>query len=937
MPLAEYRRKRHFTTTPEPKGKVRRRKAAALAFVVQKHDATRLHYDFRLELDGVLKSWAVPKGPSYDPHEKRLAVEVEDHPLEYADFEGTIPQGQYGGGTVAVWDHGTWQAEGDARLGYRQGKLKFHLNGEKLKGGWTLVRMPRRAKDRADNWLLIKERDETARPLDEFDVTEAQPASVVTGRMLSEIARDNDRVWSGNGASKVKKPATKTAAKSAAKTKRGTIAKKTPRVKKASRTKKTSRRGVKRAAKDDLPGRPAKMPDKIVLQLATLVKKPPEGSQWLHEIKFDGYRILCRIEGGRARLITRGDQDWTGRMSTIAAAAGKLGVESAVLDGEVVALLPNGVSSFQALQNAFQENRQAALVYYVFDLLYLDGHDLRSAALEKRKSILADVLGHETSRGVIRFAEDIDESGEQFFAEACRVGLEGIISKRRDRPYLGGRGYDWVKIKCVRREEFVIGGFTDPEGARHGLGALLVGYYRADRQLVYAGKVGTGFNDRLLVELRKRLDGMSQDKSPFVDFPARLKPRKAHWVRPELVGQVEFSSWTDDGRLRHPSFQGLREDKPAASVRRDQPQSLLENGGSGRTSASVGRPARPSLSPDGFDSSATHQENNTMARRTKASTNGAANAARRGAVKQRSAVREINDTTIAGIRLSSPDKLLYPEQGVTKQGLANFYSEIADWILPHVVDRPLSLLRCPEGRRKTCFFQKHLDASAPAVLRRITVREKNGAGEYAVVKDLSGIVALVQMGVLEIHLWGSRADSVEKPDRLVFDLDPEEGMSWQRVVEAAERVREALGEFDLQSFLKTSGGKGLHVVVPISRRHEWPEVKTFCKALSRRIADEEPERYTINPLKARRVGRIFIDYLRNERGATSIAAYSTRARQGAPVSVPIEWPELKADLRADHFNIENLPARLSKLKRDPWAGMATTRQSLSAAMLKAIR
>ncbi|HET6880498.1 MAG TPA: DNA ligase D [Pirellulales bacterium] len=905
MPLAEYRRKRHFKETPEPKGKVHRRKAGALSFVVQKHDATRLHYDFRLELDGVLKSWAVPKGPSYDPREKRLAVEVEDHPLEYGDFEGTIPEGEYGGGTVAVWDHGTWEAEGDASEGYRRGKLKFHLDGQKLKGGWTLVRMQRRPGERATNWLLIKERDETARPLEEYDVTEAEPASVTTGRTLAEIARDNDRVWTSNGSAKSKQAPAKRAVRARAKTIKKAATAKKP-TKKGARAKKSSRRSSKKQAHDELPGKRAKMPQSVDLQLATLVKKPPEGPQWRHEIKFDGYRILCRLEGGKVRLITRGDQDWTSKMTTIAAAAAELPAESAILDGEVVALLPNGLSSFQALQNAFQANRQRELVYFAFDLVYLDGHDLRSAPLETRKAVLAELLGHNTSHGVIRYAEDIDGDGEKFFAEACRMGLEGIISKRRDRPYLGGRGYDWVKIKCVRREEFVIGGFTDPEGARHGLGALLVGYHQGDGGLVYAGKVGTGFNDRLLVELRKRLNGLAQHESPFVDFPARLKPRKAHWVKPQLVGQVEFSSWTDDGRLRHPSFQGLREDKPAASITRDRAQDL------------------PNMAKNSKAASA-----NGSAKRAKASDHKKGNKAQRAA-------SEIESNSVAGVRLTHPDRLLYPEQGVTKLGLADFYAEIADWILPHVVGRPLSLLRCPEGRRKTCFFQKHLDASAPDVFDRVAIQEKNKVGQYPVVHDLAGIVALVQMGVLEIHLWGSRADNVEKPDRIVFDLDPEEGMDWRRVVDAAERVRDVLHSLDLESFVKTSGGKGLHVVVPIVRRHEWPEIKAFSKGVAQRIADESPERYTTNPLKARRVGRIFIDYLRNERGATSVAAYSTRARQGAPVSVPVEWDELKTDLRADHFNVENLPARLNQLKRDPWVELQTIHQNLTASALKAV-
>ncbi|HVX15024.1 MAG TPA: DNA ligase D [Pirellulales bacterium] len=880
MPLAEYRRKRHFDNTPEPQGrkatsKGRRPKPVTLRFVVQKHDARRLHYDFRLELDGVLKSWAVPKGPCFDPAEKRLAVEVEDHPLEYAAFEGTIPAGQYGGGTVEVWDQGTWQAEGDPHDGLREGKLKFRLDGQKLIGRWTLVRMKRRPNDRATNWLLIKERDEAVRPLAEYDVTVALPNSVVSGRTLAEIAQHSESNSPADSPKTTK------------------------------RAKERPTRRSKKSTPGELPGERVPMPETVALALASLVKKPPDEPHWLHEIKFDGYRILCRIERGKVQLITRGDQDWTERMGNIARAAAKLPVESAIIDGEVVVLLPDGMSSFQALQNAFQAHRERELVFYAFDLLYLDGHDLRSVPLERRKEILAGLLqgGGTQSRksspsAVIRYTDHITGKGEHVVAEASRLGLEGIISKRRDRPYVGGRGYNWVKTKFVRREEFVIGGFTDPSGTREGLGALLIGYYRPDGRLVYAGKVGTGFDDRLLIELRKRLDRIEQKSSPFLEVPAAF--RKSHWVKPQLVGQIEFSNWTGDGRLRHPSFQGLREDKPAESVIRDE-QTLSEV-------------------PEG-DAMVTHAVKSN-----------------RGPSSRKSS-QPANDEQrdpLGGIRLTNPERLLYPQEGITKLDLARFYTEIGDWILPHVVERPLSLLRCPKGLADKCFFHKHLDAGVAEALEQVMIREDDKDAPYLFVRDVDGILALVQMGVLEIHLWGARADSVEKPDRLVFDLDPEAGLPWSRAVEAAERVRDVLHEFDLESFVKTTGGKGLHVVVPIARRHEWPQIKSFAKGLAQRIATEAPDRYTINPLKARRVGRVFIDYLRNERGATSIAAYSTRARTGAPVSVPVAWKELKIDLSGDHFCVQNLPARLSKLKHDPWRELPSLRQSLTASALKAV-
>lgn len=668
------------------------------------------------------------------------------------------------------------------------------------------------------------------------------------------------------------------------------------------------------------------MPSKIDMQLATLAKQPPVGDQWLHEIKFDGYRIICRVDGGRARLITRGDQDWTGRMPTIARAAEALPVERAILDGEVVALLPNGVSSFQALQNAFRGERSEPLVYYVFDLLYLDGHDLRGAPLEQRKARLAELLDHNTSRGALRYADHVEGEGEQFFAESCRLGLEGIISKRRDRAYVAGRGYDWLKTKCVRRDEFVIGGFTEPEGARHGLGALLVGYYERPKRFVYAGRVGTGFSDKLLTDLRKRLERLEQPRSPFADFPPRSTPRGTHWVKPELVGQIEFGNWTDDGRLRHPSFQGLREDKPAGEITRDEPQETRKLTGTN------GRATRESRKKSNHKE---HQEHEEKQEGKTKGTVRSADGKRKSSTGAASERRENHE--VAGVRLTNPDRVLYPEQGITKLGLARFYEEIADWVLPHVADRPLSLLRCPEGSRKTCFYQKHVGPGMPDVFDRVSIQEKSKTGDYPVVKNVAGLVALVQMGVLEIHPWGARADDVERPDRLTFDFDPAPEVAWPAVVDAARRLRALLESLELESFVKTSGGKGLHVVVPIQRRHEWPEVKEFCKSVAQRMAREAPERFTINPLKAARTNKIFVDYLRNERGATSVAAYSTRARQGAPVSVPIAWDELKVDLPADHFNVENLPARLARLRRDPWKELTRVRQLIGAAARKALK
>ncbi|MBI3461680.1 MAG: DNA ligase D [Planctomycetes bacterium] len=862
MSLQEYRRKRRFSQTPEPAGaKPPRREGHS--FVVQKHAAKRLHYDFRLELDGVLKSWAIPKGPSLDPSEKRLAVQVEDHPLEYGGFEGIIPEGEYGGGTVIVWDRGEWEPLEDAAESYRQGKLKFRLYGKKLHGGWTLVKIRSRPGERGENWLLIKERDDEARPLGEYDILEAEPESAVSGRGLGQVAAAKDRTWHSN------QPDGKPAA---------------PPPKPAKPAKKAAKK--KQAATTPLTGsHPGTLPEWLPPQLASPSDKAPVGTHWLHEIKFDGYRLLCRIHRGKAKLLTRNKQDWTHRFPQLAAAAATLPVKDALLDGEVVAYDESGISHFQTLQNAFRDGGAARLVYQAFDLLHLDGHDLRKVPLIERKARLEELLEGNDSRSILQYTEHFAGNGPEFFNQACRMGLEGTISKRGDRPYIGGRGYDWLKIKCVEREEFVIGGFTDPSGSRHGLGALLVGYFDHGGELKYAGKVGTGFSEQALFELRRRLDALEQDGSPFTNLSRRDAGRGTHWVQPELVAQVEFSNWTGDGLLRHPSFQGLREDKPANEVVRDAPPTVAK----GRAPMTRQKPAKIVTG----------------------------------------VIKGPDEVVIEGVRVTHPQKVLYAGQGITKLGLVEFYAEIADWILPHVLDRPLSLVRCPNGHKGECFFQKHADAGTPSALGRVAITEKDKTSEYLVIENLAGLISLVQMGVLEIHPWGSRRDNVERPDRLIFDLDPDPSVAWPRVIEGAKHVRDTLADLGLTSFVKTTGGRGLHVVVPIQRRLEWPEVKEFCKAVVEQVARAAPAQYTANMSKAARKGRVYLDYLRNDRGATAVAAYSTRARSGAAVSVPLEWDELSPALRPDHFNVLNLPARLAALKHDPWREISKLRQSIT--------
>ena len=868
MGLQEYKRKRDFKKTPEPAGKVAAAKGSS--FVIQKHAATRLHYDFRLEMEGVLRSWAVPKGPSLDPGEKRLAVHVEDHPLDYGGFEGIIPKGQYGGGTVLLWDHGTWYPEGDPVKAYRKGHIKFRLEGEKLHGGWHLVRLHGdRAGEDKENWLLFKENDEKAVPGSGDALVQEYPASVTTGLTLEEIAANPDRVWKSNREEKV--------------------------AKKKAAPKKTSAFDP-----STLPGaRKAKLPAKVAPQLATLVSDPPRGEEWIHELKFDGYRVVCELKDGKVRIVTRNGKDWTDRFGAIVEAIATLPATEALLDGEAAVLLPNGTTSFQALQNALGEGGES-LVYFAFDLLHLDGYDLRPMPLLQRKEALTSLLASQPKEGTIRFSDHVQGSGEEFYRHACTHALEGMISKRADLPYQSGRSKDWLKVKCLKRQEMVIVGFTDPEGSRSGFGALLLAVNEG-KDLVYAGKVGTGFNAKTLTDLRKKLGKLERETPAFKKAPRGAEARRSHWVEPKLVAEVAFTEWTEDGILRHPVFQGLREDKSPGEVVREvaQPTEKVEKKAvkmiAKKTAKKKGDtpPLGPERDPEGI-------------------------------------------TEIAGVKITNPDRVLYPEQGLTKRELALFYERIQAWILPHLQNRPLTLVRCPSGQGKQCFYQKHVNEQFPASIKRVQVEEGGAAVPYGAVDSLTGLIYLVQMGVLELHIWGSHIDDIEKPDYIVFDLDPDEGLSWERVVEGTLTVREKLEGLGLRTWLKTTGGKGLHVCVPITRRGEWDEVKAFTKAVVESIVADEPGRYTSKLPKASRKGKIFIDYLRNGRGATSIGAYSTRARTGAPVSTPLFWEELETDVRANTYNVRNLPERLESLEADPWADFLKERQSITADMKKAV-
>ena len=869
MGLAQYHAKRDFKKTPEPHGRIAQREQKALAYLIQKHAASHLHYDFRLELDGVLLSWAVPKGPSLDPADKRLAMHVEDHPLEYGSFEGTIPKGQYGGGTVMLWDRGTWEPLGDPRAGYRKGHLKFDLDGEKLKGRWALIRTHgSKYGGKAEAWLLVKDTDEFAQRGVDARIVEAEPDSVASGRSIEAIAGAGDHEWNSNRSAKENVRA-------------GAVAR--PARAPAVSNDPASVHGAKRVAQ----------PDQISPTLATLVDKPPHGDDWIHEIKYDGYRILARWAGGKVRLLSRNGKDWTDKFAAIAGQVKKIKAKSAWLDGEVCAVDAKGRSSFQGLQNALNGSGAKALVYFVFDLPYLDGYDLRGAALSERKRLLQALL--ERSGTLLRHSPDVRGSGDEVYRQACSMSLEGIVSKRLDSAYGSGlRTRHWVKVKCALRQEMVIGGFTDPQGSRSGFGALLLGVHENGR-LRYAGKVGTGFDDKLLVDLRTKLDRLERDAAPFVNPPRGFEAKGAHWVEPKLVAEVRFTEWSEAGALRHPSFLGLRADKKAADVVRETQVHVEPN---------------PKSSKAG---------NGVKTKPRKAKSAGAASA-----------------DTVAGVKLSNPDKPYFPEANLTKISLARYYEAVADRMLPLVKGRPLSLVRCPDGWNRECFYQKHADKSVHAAVSRVRVPESNGTATYFSADSLQALIGLVQWGVIELHPWGSHVPQPEKPDVLIFDFDPADDVPWEKLVEAVKMLKTLLAKLGLTGFLKTTGGKGLHVVVPIKRTLTWDQAKTFTRAVADLLVRTFPDRFLATVSKSKRQGKIFIDYLRNAEGATAIAPYGIRARKNAPVSTPIAWEELAKDVRFDYFNVKTVPLRLSRLREDPWKGFATTRQAVTAAMFEQV-
>lgn len=874
MGLDTYHQKRDFAKTPEPKGsQPKSGNADGRGFVIQKHAARALHYDFRLEVDGVLKSWAVPKGPSLNPKDKRLAMETEDHPVDYAAFEGVIPKPNYGAGTVMLWDAGEWQPEGDPRKALAAGKLNFVLRGERLNGHWSLVKM-KGGKRSGKEWLLVKKNDEFADS--GTDPTAEFTESVATGRTMKHIAQD------GGAKSSDKKPRAKSSAgRSASKT--GSAKSKTGGKKKAEKE-----AGAIDSALDDMQqpdkGKPGPrkaasatksrlkkltgavektFPKNLTPQLATLYKTVPESDDWLHEIKFDGYRLLV-MKGREISLITRNGNNWTEKFPALARALEQL--PECIVDGELVYLNNKGVSSFGGLQRILKTGDTASLAFYAFDLPYLQGYDLAKVPLLERKKLLADIV-LKLYQPQIKYSDHIQGAGADVFRQACEHQLEGIVSKKADSHYQSTRAKSWRKIKCGKRQEFVIVGFTEPGGSRAGFGALLLGYYEKNK-LHYAGKVGTGFNTAQLRDMRKKLDGLKWDKSPLAE---KIAEKKVHWVKPELVGEVEFTEWTRDNHLRHPSFVALRSDKPARQIVRETP----------------------------VDTSS----------------------------EQKQPVATV----------SNPDKILYDKAGITKQDLADYYQFIAPSMLPYIQRRPLTLVRCPHGHTGHCFFQKHLNENAGKWLKPIAIAEKKGTSNYPYLTDAKGLNDLVQLGTLEIHAWGSTIDNVEKPDVLVFDLDPDEGVSWDELKLASVELREFLKQLGLTSFVRTSGGKGLHVVVPVKPTQEWDDAKAFCKAVAQKMADNQPNRYVAVMSKAKRKNKIFVDYLRNGRGATAICNYSTRGKPYAPVATPLEWNELIELESAQTYRIDNIRERMESLKKDPWEGFFDIKQAVTKKVFDKIK
>lgn len=901
--LARYRSMRDFHITAEPSGEADKstHPAEHLPFCIQKHAASHLHYDFRLGWNGVLKSWAVAKGPSYFTGDKRLAVQVEDHPMEYGGFEGIIPAGQYGGGTVMLWDQGTWEPQAgheDVDKGLREGSLKFIMHGTKIKGKWALIRMGgKAANERKPNWLLIKEHDDFERGKDDPCVTVEEPDSVVTGRTMEQIAANEDHVWNSKDTAKGKAWYRQIGSSGKWDEKGASSAHgkedKSERISGKKRPMNVSEfeNSLSKLPKENQPAF-------VAPQLALQALSPPAGEGWLHELKLDGYRMQARKDGSGVQMLTRKGLDWTHRVRAVANEVAKLAVDKVTLDGEVVVLAADGTTNFADLQASFQDGAKNVLTYFCFDLLHMDGRNVRELPLKQRKRILGDVLGG-ANGDLLRISEHLETNGEELFRNACKLHAEGIVSKKATGRYASGRGSDWLKMKCLHEQEFVVGGFTLPSNGINGVGALLLGYYR-DGKLIYAGRTGTGFTQKTHRSIREKLNELVQATAPFEQVPAEAR-RGVTWVKPKLVVQVRFTTWTADNLVRQAAFLGVREDKSAEEVVREE--------------ATVAPRPKQSAMKNLKTSSST------------------ASAAHR--VKGQTAAK-ISSTEHAPLRLTHPQKILDDQSGMTKQMLADYYWAVAAEMLPHIADRPLSLVRCPDGSDKPCFYQKHVSHTLPEGVGSVDIADKNGKVEpYITLSTAEALAGLAQMGVLEVHPWGSRNEDLEHPDRLIFDLDPDEALGWDVLTGAAAEVRKRLKAIGLESFLKTTGGKGLHVVVPIAPKLEWPAAKEFAHNFVNALERVNPSLYLTKMTKAARKGKIYLDYLRNERGATSVAPFSPRARPGCPVSLPLKWSDLKLAERPV-FTVAAFDEWKSRLKTDPWKTMAGMKQRVTAEALSSV-
>ena len=889
--LSTYRSKRDFTRTPEPSGKHSVARAPQLRFVIQKHAARRLHYDLRLELDGVFRSWAVTRGPSLDPAQKRLAVEVEDHPLDYGDFEGTIPRGEYGGGTVQLWDRGFWTPEGATSPAQQlqAGELKFQLEGERLHGSWVLVRMKGdRFGGKRTNWLLIKHRDASALSPTQAEAVLEEDRSVASGREMADIAAGKGRapepfMLSGRAAAKADA---------------------------VWHSNRAEGRGRARSKA------PSSIPDFIKPQLSRLVDHPPAGKGWGHEMKLDGYRVQLRVVDGVATLRTRTGLDWTAKFSSIAQAAGPL--PDALVDGEVVVLDDQGHSTFSGLQAALSADDQNAFILFAFDLLFLGGEDLRSLPLAERKQGLEHLLESLSAVGLqkIRYVAHVAAEGEAVWKSACAMGLEGIISKRLDAPYTSTRSDTWTKAKCRGGQEVIIGGWTTTEGQ---LRSLLVGV-RRDGRLAHVGRVGTGFSQAKVKELLPKLKALHSDRSPFSGEGAPRGEPDIRWVKPKLVAEIEFAGWTADGNVRQGAYKGLRSDKPLADVTLEEEEPVAEVEKAVRTRAKSSGKAQPAAGT-----------------RAKSSRGVSVRSASSGSAK-RATASATSSPIVMGVKISHPDKPLWPDAGdgkpVDKLDLAHYYEALGEWMLPHLTGRPCSIVRAPDGIGEEVFFQRHAMPGTSELLE--LVRVSGDRKPYLQIDHPEGLVAVAQIAGVELHPWNCQPGTPDIPGRFVFDLDPGPGVPFNTVVEAARELRERLEALGLQTFCKTTGGKGLHVVTPLAQDAknppDWPLAKTFAQTVCTQMASDSPNRYVVNMAKNVRTGRIFLDYLRNDRMATAVATLSTRARPGAMVSMPLNWTSVRAGLDPSGFTIRTAGAQLAKSKA--WADYKSGARSLRNAIAK---